>query len=172
MATPCPICGFDAASVSPSDAIAALRSYPRRFGAIIAPTNDDSSGDAWTDAHLPDGAEEAADERRRTAGTTEAGQAANAIKSIGADLRAVLVNDDPALAAPDGIATAVQSAGDPLTALDRLTSACNEVAALGQTQAANTWNRTGTRNSGPVTAVDLLRDAAHSGAHHLHEARA
>ena len=172
MATACPTCGFDADSVSPSDAIAALRSYPRRFRAVVASTDDESPEEGWSDAHLPEGAEQAADDRRRTAGSTEAGQAADAIRSIGADLRAVLVNEDPALATSRGAATAVQSAGDPSTALDRLTSACTEVAALAQAQSANAWNRTGTRESGPVTAAELLRDAAHCGAHHLHEARA
>lgn len=177
MATACPVCGFDAASVSPSDAIAALRSYPRRFRAIVTPTDDDSADDTWPDdagpaADPPDGAVEAIRNRRRSAGSTEAGQAADAIRAIGTDLRAVLVTDDPTLASPEGIATAVQSAGDPLTTLDRLTAACTEVATLAQSQPAKAWTRSGSRDSGPVTAIELLRDATHCGAHHLHEARA
>src|SRR3954453_1952587 len=41
MSAPCPACGFDGDTVSPADAIAALRSYPRRYRALLIPPGDE-----------------------------------------------------------------------------------------------------------------------------------
>lgn len=160
MASACPDCGFDSSSVSPGDAVVALRSFPRRFRAAGDPTGRE---DEEPSADVP-GPEQ---DRRHATAATEAGQAADALAELGADLRAVLVEDDPRLATVEGTATTVRSGGDPRTAFDRLASAAENVAALAADQPGTAWTRSGVRATGPISAADLLREAVHAGVHHL-----
>jgi hypothetical protein len=136
------------ASLTPPDAIAAIRSLPRRFRATVMPTPEDMP--------TPDAVGVALD---------AAGRAAQELDAIGAQLRRVLVNDIPDLAAPPPPA-----AGDPSTALDRLTAAANGVAELAQSQPASAWVRTGRRDGSSVTAADLLREAVDAGVTELRTA--
>lgn len=82
----------------------------------------------------------------------------------------MLIEDGPSLQTTGAEVTATRHPGDPATALDRLTTATTQLAALVSAQPAEAWTRTGTRPTGPVSAADLLRDAVHAGAHHLREA--
>src|SRR5579871_1536996 len=102
-----------ASSLTPPDAIVALRSLPRRFRSMVMPTPEDMP--------TPDAV--------RTS-LEAAGVAAGRLEAIGAQLRRVLLNDTPDLAplpATDG--------GDPSTALDRLAAAATAVADLADSQA-------------------------------------
>jgi len=87
-----------------------------------------------------------------------AGTAAGQLDAIGAQLRAVLINPSPEVAAAPTV-----SAGDPATALDRLTSAASAIADLAASQPADAWVRTGRRGGTTVTAADLLREAVDAG---------
>jgi hypothetical protein len=138
----CAQCGFEASTVSPADAVVALRSFPRRFRELV-PKDDDPVVLRTLQTH--------------------AGQAAAAITALGEDLRRVLVSDDVSLASDDGVATAPLPAGDLSTAIDRLAAAATGVADVAEHQPAEAWQR----SSGPVRAIDLLRDAVHAGVHHL-----
>ncbi|HVM64370.1 MAG TPA: hypothetical protein VMU14_05880, partial [Acidimicrobiales bacterium] len=69
-----------------------------------------------------------------------AGRAAQELAGIGAQLRRVLLNDNPELAAPPPA-----EPGDRGTALERLTASANAVAELAQSQPASAWARTGRR---------------------------
>jgi len=158
----CAACGFDTSSVTPPDAIVALRSLPRRFGAVAAPPAGEG---------VPAGGEDLeVDERRRTAVLAEAGRAAAAIDEIGADLRSVLVQDTPTVASRTDVATADRDGGDPATALERLAGATTSLATLAEGQPARAWTRAGNRPTGPVSAADLLREAVHAGVHRLRAA--
>jgi hypothetical protein len=128
-------------SLTPPDAIVALRSLPRRFRATVMPTPEDlPTPDAVTTA------------------LEAAGTAAGQLDAVGAQLRAVLINSSPEVAvAPPS------SAGDRATALDRLTSAASAVADLAASQPADAWVRTGRRGGTTVTAADLLREAVDAG---------
>jgi hypothetical protein len=90
-----------------------------------------------------------------------------AIASLGEQLRRVLVDDSPELPPPPGAAPAAPAAGDPATALDRLTAAANAVADLAAAQPATAWQRTGRRGAATVSAADLLRDAVGAGVDQL-----
>ena len=140
----CPACGFEPSTVTPPDAIAALRSYPRRSRELIPP-----------------------DEEPDPVVLDSAGRAATIIDALGADLEAILVTDDASLTTDASLATSAAPSGDRLTALDRLTAATTRVADLAGRQPAAAWSRTGLRPSGPVTAGDLLREAVHAGIHNL-----
>mgnify|MGYP001228438423 CR=1 FL=1 len=157
----CPSCGFDPSSVSPSDAVVALRSFPRRYRELAGPAPDG----------VPASDREHA-EHRWEAVVTEAGQAAEAIAALAEDLRRTLIDDRPRLTTTAEMATAVRNGGDPATAFDRLQAACEAAAGLADHQPGEAWAREATRPDGPVTAIDVLRDAVHAGIHHLRQAQA
>jgi hypothetical protein len=168
----CPVCGFDA-SLGPADAVVALRSFPRRFAELAGPEAGDEASEAAASGASAASATSATEGRQRWAVVAaEAGQAAEAIAAISEDLRKVLIEDGPALATTGDTATAVRHGGDPATAFDRLRAAADATAALVDHQPAEAWGRTGTRPEGPVTAIDLVRDAVHAGVHHLRQAEA
>jgi len=73
---PCPQCGFDPPTVSPSDAAVALRSLPRRYRELVDPDDPDPNIDV------------------------EARAATSAIAALGHDLEQVLVLDRPTLGPP------------------------------------------------------------------------
>jgi hypothetical protein len=148
----CPECGFEAATVSPGDAVVALRSYPRRYREVAGPRPDEGDDTG---------------RRRWEAVMTEAGQAAGAIAALTEALRRVLIGDHPALDTP-----AAAPAGDPATALDRLDAATAAAAAAAEHQPGDAWARTGSRAGSDVSAADLLREAVHAGIHHLRAAQA
>ena len=102
MAAPCPDCGFDAAPLSPPDAVVAMRSFARRFAEIGQPDPDDD--DAGVDAPTAE-----------TLGAAAA--AAAAITTSGEQLRRVLVEDSPALGPAPDVDAAPTTA--PADAIDR-----------------------------------------------------
>lgn len=160
MPTSCPVCGFDPSSVSPADAIVALRSLPRRFRELTdpSPTDDDRDDREHGDAV-----------RSRARALAEAGVVGGIISALSGDLHRVLVSDDPAITTTDDTATAPGFGGDPATSLQRLSEATAEAAAQAEGQPAEAWARQGTRADGPVSALDLLREAVHAGVHRLRE---
>src|SRR3954453_22020112 len=89
MASACPVCGFNASTVSPGDAAAALRSFPRRYKAVlIRPSNDDADDPVA---------------RRGVAGWSaldHATWAANAIDGAAQQVHQVLVHDDADVTPP------------------------------------------------------------------------
>jgi hypothetical protein len=164
---PCPFCGFDPSSPSPSDAVVALRSFPRRFRALAERGTTEERGADEDDAMPGSEATDEEQNHRRAAAVDEAGQAAEIIAALGADLRRVLVQPDPSLETHEGKAEAPRHGGDPTTALTRLSEATTAVASLAGDQPGEAWVRTGSRPEGPITAIDLLREAVHAGVHHL-----
>ncbi len=150
MATP------DSASLSPSDAIVALRSFGRRFRAIGVPEPDDEDD---TDAEPTGGRIEEA--------LASAAGAASAIAAVGEQLQHVLVDDSPAVGpTPDRTRPAVP----PADAIERLEAAAAGIADLAARQPPTAWSRTGRRAGSPVTAADLLREAVRIGAEALRAA--
>src|SRR5579862_7500646 len=113
--------GVADSTLTPPDAIVALRSLPRRFRATVMPAPDD--------VPTPEAVGVALD---------AAGTAAAELDAIGAELRRVLLNDSPDVRPLSPAAT-----GDRSTALDRLTAAATAVAELAESQPASAWARTG-----------------------------
>jgi hypothetical protein len=168
----CPVCGFDPTSLSPADAVVALRSLPRRYREAAGLAGDDpdpgGDGNGEDDAGPghPDG--DAAD--RRALVLAQAAQAGSAIAALGEDLRRVLISDDPALTTTDDTATAGGGGSDgtdPDAVLARLKEVTDRVAELTEDQPATAWKRVGHRSDGPRSAAALLGEAVHAGVHHL-----
>jgi len=130
----------DAGSLSPPDAIVALRSFPRRFRALMPPS---------------DGTDDEHDRARRAAAERAAATATTAIVAATGDLRRVLLEDHPQL----GAATPAPG-GD-------LDAAATALAKLAGAQPADAWARTGQRGAATVSAADLLREAVGAAAAQL-----
>ena len=135
---------MDAGDLTPPDAVVALRSFPRRFRALVPP------GDGTDDDH---------DRERRAAAEHAAAGAAAAIDAATADLRRVLLEDGPELGgAPP------PAAGDPVA---RVAASATALADLAAAQPASVWARTGRRGGATVTAADVLRMAVDTAAGEL-----
>ncbi len=159
MTTPCPECGFDG-SVSPSDAAVALRSFPRRYRAVLT---------------LPDD-NEAFDPLRRPgadgwSAVAHAWWAALAFDAATEALHQVLIHDHPDVSEPAIMPASPPPVDDPNDAvLDRLTRAAEGLAVAidNARSGSDQWNRTGRlRDGSEVSALDLVRTAVHQGVHHL-----
>jgi len=168
----CPVCGFDPTSISPPDAVVALRSLPRRYreAAGLAGDQPDQGGDGTGDDGAGPGHREGEAADRRALVLAQAAQATAAIAALGEDLRRVLISDDPALTTTDDTATSGEGdsdGADPDTVLARLKQVTDRVAGLVEDQPATAWKREGHRAGGPRSALALLGEAVHAGVHHL-----
>ena len=156
--SPCPVCGFDAGTVGPGDAVVALRTYPRRFRAVL--TGPDERHEELVRRRPATGAWSALE---------HAAHVADALEQVAAALQRVAVSDEPAVSV-DGAGEPGASSVDDV--LDRLASAANRVASAADGVHGEDWARTG-RLPGDrtVSALDLLRHGAHVGAHHVRAAQ-
>jgi DinB superfamily len=159
--------GLDLSRLSPSDAVAALRSYPRRFRALLTSLDEDERADDLVHRPGPDG---------RSA-VDHADHVARSIAILGEALRQVLVHDEPTLlpAVADDAAREWQMAAQPSSveaALDFLDVECIAMADTVERTPADAWTRTGTvAGSGPkMSALEIVREAVRTGATHLHAA--
>jgi hypothetical protein len=159
--------GLDVSRLSPQDAVAALRSYPRRFRALLTSLDDDERPDDLVHRSGPDG----------LSAVDHADHVARAIAILGEALRQVLVHDDPTLlpAVADDSAREWQMATQPSAvdaALDFLDVECKAMADEVERTPADAWTRTGTVAGGgtKMSALDIVREAVRTGAEHLRAA--
>jgi len=149
---------FDHPNLSPSDAVVALRSFPRRFRGLLATDDDDPEGVAM---RRPDAAGWSALEH--------AAHVANAVEQAAADLQAAHREEgaavaDPAQAPPSG-ATDVDST------LAHLSSASDALVAAIDRYNPDDWKRTVRAPDGrTVDALWIVRAAVQEGARHLRQA--
>jgi hypothetical protein len=147
---------LDLSHLSPDDAVAALRSYPRRFRELITSVPLDD---------LPDAVLEHAD------------HVARSVALLGEALRQVLVQDRPVL--HPGIASdterewSMPSTTSAETVLDFLQVECDAMADTIRDVTADAWNRTGLVAGADreVSALDLVREAVRTGSDHLRSAQ-
>jgi len=141
--------------LSPADAVAALRSYPRRFHEVLTSVEPDL---------LPVDA------------IDEADHVARSVALLGEALRQVLVQDDPTLmpgVADDGRREWTMSASSSLDdVLAFLGMECNALADAVGNVPADAWTRTGTvaGTGEAMSALAIVREAVRTGADHLHAA--
>jgi hypothetical protein len=151
------VSGLDVSRLSPDDAVAALRSYPRRFGELFESVEDQD---------LPADAVDHAD------------HVARSLALLGEALRQVLVQDHPTLlpAVTDDAAREWAHAGasSPDDVLAFLSMEANALAEAIVQVPSDAWTRTGViAGSGQgISALDIVREAVRTGAEHLRAAEA
>ncbi|MEY2402804.1 MAG: hypothetical protein QOD38_355 [Acidimicrobiaceae bacterium] len=149
------VSGLDLSRLAPEDAVAALRSYPRRFREVLTSVEPQD---------LPQEAVEHAD------------HVARSLALLGEALRLVLVQDQPAVHPAVADDSAREWAHDGTSSVDDvlafLTMECNALADAIANVASTAWDRTGTvAGSGKrITALDIVREAVRTGSEHLRAA--
>jgi hypothetical protein len=161
--------GLNVSRLAPGDAVAALRSFPRRFRAALTSLDDDDRASADDLVHRagPDG----------LSAIDHADHVARSVAVLGEALRQVLVQDEPTLlpAVADDSAREWQMAAQPAAVdavLDFVAVECDSMADLVERTGADDWTRKGTvAGSGQtMTAIDIVREAVKTGADHLRAA--
>ena len=159
----CPICGFDADTLSVNDAIVALRSFPRRWRAATA---------------RPDGEPDAILRRRPAPDVWSALEYAAHVRDIfalhGWGMYRTLTEDHAVFDWPDGVTEESIAAGyaalDPATVVDELSANAERVAARAERTDAGDWRRPATLpGDEKVDALWFLHHCVHEGSHHLRD---
>jgi uncharacterized damage-inducible protein DinB len=163
----CAACGFIDDTVTPADAAVALRSYPRRYRAVLVRPDDEDRADDVVRRPASDG----------WSALDHAAHAAASLDAAAEALRMVSIQEDPVVAlAPERREPASEST-TVNQVLDRLAAAATSAAeAVGRIKGKD-WDRTARTSPDdsddqPTTALDLARHAVHEGVHHLRAAEA
>jgi hypothetical protein len=161
--------GPDLSRLAPSDAAVALRSLPRRFGAVLRPPMPEDR---------PAGHEDLV-QRIGPDGHSAVDHTVHVVRSLALLDRAieqVLISAEPVLhpAVVDDHDRWVEDHGHPPEPDDVLTdlaAAAERLATRVERVPATDWTRTGrVAGDGTVTAHDLLREAVGQAVAHLHDA--
>lgn len=154
---------LDVSRLAPGDAVAALRSFPRRFAAVL--TLLDGEDEAVLHRAGPDGL--SALDHADLAGRDLAVLA----DAVGRVLEGRGQGLHPAVIDPDARSYAHDVAQDPDAALDLVALESGALADRAAAVAPESWAETGTvAGAGEVAALDLLREAVRATAEHLHHA--
>jgi hypothetical protein len=148
--------GLDVSGLAPEDAIAALRSFPRRFAALLELDEGDDPGVLRPVVEQLD-------------------RAGRDLAVLGAAVEAALVQDDPVLhpAVLDESAREYPDVAevDAESALDLLRVEGDTLADRAAHVSAAAWGRKAkVAGDGEVTALDVLREAVRTTANHLRAA--
>lgn len=152
----------DVSHLSPSDAVVALRSYPRRFRGLLEAFDDDEKPEDLVRRPGPDG----------RSGLDHADHAARAVAAYAAALHEVLVSDRPTVQVEVPYVSASNKTAE--AAVDFLMVECEALATAVDRVDAGAWARKGTYASTgrEVTALDLVREAVRVGSDDLRAAEA
>ena len=165
----CPECGLDYDTVKPLDAIAAVRSFPRRYRAALTTFGRDEEADSIL--------------RRRPApdvwsALEYAAHVADVIDDLAPAIRRMTVEERPVIPSWDPEQRAVEGAYNekapynerPLReVMADLETACADMAATLETVEADGWSRTGRFDQGERDVLGIARNAVHEGSHHLRD---
>ena len=152
-------CGLDLSTVNPPDALAALRSYPRRYRAALAtPEGDDDDPEAVA--------------RRRPApeewsALEHTTHVADAFRLLDEAIRRAVVAEGSIVApwweGPPPVPASVRAA------LDALTEAADHLADTVGSVPSDAWGRTALVDGTGRDVLWLAREGVHQGAHHLRD---
>ncbi|MDP9072230.1 MAG: DinB family protein, partial [Actinomycetota bacterium] len=88
----CPTCGIDPRTVSPSDAVVALRSYRRRYRALLVRPDDEEGAEVVRRRPAPD----------RWSAVEHAAHVADVFETTAEALHTIRVHDDPVVTVEPG----------------------------------------------------------------------
>ncbi len=149
----CPVCGIDPTTVRPPDAVAAIRSYPRRYRRLLVRLDDEEGAGIVTRRPAPD----------QWSALEHAVHVADVMEAVDAAVERVQLHDDPSIAVDVG-PPRPELVDDVLR---RLGAASERLAERAVDIAGKDWQRGGRLPDGErVTALSLVRHAVHVGAHH------
>jgi hypothetical protein len=155
--------GLDVSGLSPADCVAALRSFPRRYRAVLALADEED--DSVLHRPGPDG-------RSALAHTDAAGRDLAVVADA---VRRTLVEDSPVLhpaVLDPGARQYAHDLDQPAeAALDLVVLEAERLAESAEHVPAADWGRTAeVVGDSTVAAIDLLREAVRTTAEHLHAA--
>jgi hypothetical protein len=155
--------GVDDSQISPSDAVATLRSLPRRFAAVLALPEEDQRPDDVVHRRPASGGLSAIE---------HAAYVARALPHLGDALRLVLTRDDPEVGVPplEPEPPASDSPGPADQVVNEIAVAADTLAHQIGNVSATEWTRTGRLSDQKVTALDLVRGAVQLSIYHLRAA--
>ena len=166
----CPKCGLDYDTIKPLDAIAAVRSFPRRYRAALTTFGRDEDADSIL--------------RRRPApdvwsALEYAAHVADVIDDLAPAVRRMLVEDRPTFPPswdPDERAVSGAYGERPpynerplAQVISDLETACADLASTLDTVGADEWTRVGRFDYGERDILAVTRNAVHEGSHHLRD---
>jgi hypothetical protein len=159
----CSVCGFDGQTVSPGDAIVAIRSFPRRYTEVLARPDDDD---------LPDDPAKRRPSPGEWSALEHAGLVPVVMNGIAEAVRIIEIRDRPDVALPDE--SQPPPVGSVEEVLAQLHAASDHlVGVLDGVPTSDGWTRAGRLPGGEeLTAIWLVRHAVHVGSHHLRLAEA
>jgi hypothetical protein len=158
------VCGLDEETVSPRDAVVAVRSFPRRYRAQMA--GYDPHGDD------PDSPLRRRPDARTWSALEYTAHVADRLDHLGPAIRRVMVEDEPALTFPDFAERVVSHAyndKEKLEVLGWLELVCGDLASILDGVQPDDWRRPAHVDGSPRDALGLARDAVHEGSHHLRD---
>ena len=159
----CPECGLDYDTVSPQDAVVAVRSFPRRYRALLATPGSADRPDAVF-RHRPDPSTWSALEYTA--------HVADRLDHLGPVIRRIIVEDHPAISVFDSDERAAEQAYNDLDrteVLGWLDLACAELASVLEDVNPDDWTRTAALAGVPRDVLAVARDGVHEGSHHLRD---
>lgn len=159
----CPKCGLDYDTISPRDAVGAVRSYPRRYRSALGGfgANEDRERlirqrpdpDTWSALEYT-------------------GHVADVLDLTAPSIRRIMVEDRPTLFFFDVDEQAVErdyNGEERTEILSVLETACADLASVLEGVDADSWRRTGVFPWGERDALETARNAVHEGSHHLRD---
>jgi len=157
----CPECGLEYDSISPRDAIQALRSYPRRYRAALGPFLDDED----VLRRRPD--------PKTWSALEYTAHVADVFEALTPDLVQMIQRDNPRLPDPwdpdERVRDRSYNEMDPREVLDWLERSANHAADTIEGFSAADWTRTGVFDFGQREVIDQVRNMVHEGYHHLRD---
>jgi hypothetical protein len=155
----CPTCGFAPDTVSPTDAVVSLRSFPSRWRSALAVHLDDPDPEAMLAGRTAPGEWSALE---------HAGHVRDVLHALDIRLQRALREDEPVL--PETHVTPPSGANEQGLAvvLAALTLSSDQFAETVGRVGPSEFSRRARRAGETITALDLVREAVHEGSHHLH----
>jgi len=161
----CPECGLDYESISPKDTAVAIRSYPRRFQALVAPIDREQ-------ATRPDAQSRRRPDPHTWSALEYTAHVADIFDTFTDIIRRMRVEDRPSIDFfhPDErAAEARYNEQDPDDVLRRLQENAERLAAELDEVGADDWRRTAEFPWGERDLLTMARNAVHEGHHHLRD---
>jgi hypothetical protein len=161
----CAECGLDYDTINPPDAAVAMRSYPRRFRALLTGFDDDEDADALM-RRKPD--------KETWSALEYTAHVADIFGWMADALRRMRVEDHPSIEWPDQDQRAIderynaQRRDDVLSDLD---AAAGRLASEIEEAKGDDWKREATFSWGDRDMLTMTRNAVHEGHHHLRDAK-